>query len=314
LLDRAHNPSARPEVDPRAELQVGDVRDAAAVRLALDGVDVVSHHAALVGLAGNLQDLPAYAGINELGTAVLLAGMAAAGVPALVLASSMVVYGEGSYSCPEHGPVRPGPRAEEALRARRFDHECPHCGVPLVSGTVAEDAPLEPRNAYAASKAAQEHLARAWAIGGGGRAIALRYHNVYGPRMPSGTPYAGVASLFRSALARGEAPFVHVRDVATAGVAAVEAVATGRLSGLTACNIASGTPHTVGDLAGQLAAATGGPAPVITGDYRAGDVRHVVADPAKALTLLGFRARTGFADGVTELAAAPSRAAVTGPG
>ena len=94
---------------------------------------------------------------------------------------------------------------------------------------LTEDARLDPRNVYAASKLSQEHLASAWAAVTGGAAVALRYHNVYGPRMPRDTPYAGVASLFRSALARGEAPrvfedgaqrrsFIHVRDVAAANI------------------------------------------------------------------------------------------------
>ncbi|WP_348994569.1 NAD-dependent epimerase/dehydratase family protein [Arthrobacter sp. AL12] len=106
-------------------------------------------------------------------------------------------------------------------------------GEILVPGLVTEDARLDPRNVYAASKLSQEHPAASWARAGAGTAIALRYHNVYGPRMPRDTPYAGVASLFRSALARGEAPrvfeggaqrrsFIHVRDVAAANIAAME--------------------------------------------------------------------------------------------
>jgi dTDP-L-rhamnose 4-epimerase len=322
LLDRAHRRDARPAVDPRAELVLGDVRDPGTVDRALDGVDVVSHQAALVGNGVDLADLPDYAAHNELGTAVLLAAMAARGIRALVLASSMVVYGEGRYACVQHGTVAPAPRRAADLAAGRFDPGCPACGRGLAAEPVPEGAPLDPRTAYAASKAAQEHLARAWAIGTGAGAVALRYHNVYGPRMPSGTPYAGVASLFRSALARGEPPrvfedgrqlrdFVHVRDVAAAGVAAVSAVAAGRIDGMTACNVASGRRHTVGELAAALAAATGGPAPVVTGEYRPGDVRHVLGDTDRAARLLGFRARTGFAEGVRDLAAAPLRPAVS---
>jgi dTDP-L-rhamnose 4-epimerase len=325
LLDRAHGPDARPVVDPRAEFVIGDVRDPGTVARALDGVDAVSHQAALVGNGVDLADLPHYAAHNELGTAVLLAGMAERGVRALVLASSMVVYGEGRYACAEHGPVRPGPRQEAELAAGRFEPGCPTCGRDLSAEAVREDAPLDPRTAYAASKASQEHLSRAWAIGGGGNAVALRYHNVYGPRMPSGTPYAGVASLFRSALERGEPPrvfedgrqlrdFVHVGDVAAACVAAVSALAEGGIDGMVACNVASGQPHTVGELAARLAGAVGGPPPVVTGEYRPGDVRHVLGDPGRASRLLGFRAGTDFGDGVRELAAAPMRLAVSRTG
>src|SRR3954447_14183855 len=99
---------------PRAEWVEGDVRDFETVRRALDGVCVVSHQAAMVGLGVDLDDITEYAGINDLGTAVLLRALARRPVP-LVLASSMVVYGEGRYRCPEHGIVRPRPRAPEQL-------------------------------------------------------------------------------------------------------------------------------------------------------------------------------------------------------
>ena len=300
--------------DDRAERVHADVRELPDD--ALDGIDAVCHQAAMVGLGVDLQDLPAYVGHNDLGTAVVLAAMDRAQIGRLVLASSMVVYGEGRYLCVEHGVVRPGPRAAASLDAGDFEPPCPVCGRPLEPGTVPEDAPLDPRNVYAATKTAQEHLAASWARATGGTAVALRYHNVYGPHMPKDTPYAGVASLFRSALERGEAPrvyedggqrrdFVHVRDVARANLAALSGGGPGELAPY---NVASGVPHTVGDLARELAQACDGPEPVVTGQYRLGDVRHVVASPARATADLGFTARVAFQDGVREFATAPLRA------
>jgi dTDP-L-rhamnose 4-epimerase len=287
----------------------GDVRDPEAVARALAGVDAVCHQAAMVGLGVNLDDLPEYVGRNDLGTAVLLAAMARAGVGRLVLASSMVVYGEGAYSCGRHGQARPAPRAEEDLRAGRFEPRCPRCGEALQPGVVTEEAPLDPRNVYAATKVAQEHLAAAWARDTGGTAIALRYHNVYGPRMPRDTPYAGVAAIFRSVLARGEAPrvfedgrqrrdFVHVRDVAAANLLALSGPDTQGV--LERYNVASGEPHTVGEMAATLAGVCQGPEPVVTGEYRLGDVRHVVASPERAAAGLGFKAAVPFLDGMRE--------------
>ena len=317
LLPQVHAGGWPDHLDPRAERVHADVRTMED-RL-LDGVDAVCHQAAVVGLGVDLDDLPSYVGHNELGTAVLLAAMARRKVLRLVLASSMVVYGEGRYRCPEHGLVRPGPRRVSDLDEGRFEPPCPECGRPLASQDVPEDAPLDPCNVYAASKTAQEHLSSAWARACDGSVVALRYHNVYGPHMPQGTPYAGVASLFRSALERGEAPrvyedggqrrdFVHVRDVAQANLRALETAPPDGT--LRAYNVSSGVPHTVGDLARELARAADGPAPVVTGQYRLGDVRHVVASPDRAAAELGFRAQTSFEDGVREFATAPLRAPV----
>ncbi|HEY4225720.1 MAG TPA: NAD-dependent epimerase/dehydratase family protein [Pseudolysinimonas sp.] len=310
---------AAPVFDPRVELLVGDVRDAETVDDALSGIDLVSHQAAKVGLGVSLADAPDYTDSNVTGTAVLLAGMAARGVQNLVVASSMVVYGEGAYR-DARGPVRPGPRAVADLDAGRFDPVGAD-GKPLHPELIDEDAPLDPRNVYALTKLAQEHLAAAWARLTGGRAVALRYHNVYGPGMPQNTPYAGVGSLFRSSLERGEAPrvfedgrqrrdFVHVRDVAGANLAALHAVGGMADGGFRALNVGSGVVHTIGDMAGALSAASGGPAPVITGEYRLGDVRHITASSARAATELGWRAAVAFDDGVREFATAPLRAAV----
>jgi dTDP-L-rhamnose 4-epimerase len=286
-----------------------DVRDGAAIDGLLAGVEAVLHLAAKVGLGVDVQDLPDYASSNDSGTAELLAAMARTGVKRLTLASSMVVYGEGVGHCPKHGAVAPQPRTEAALKAGQFEPACPFCGEPLETALVGEQAPLDPRNAYASSKVAQEFYASNWARATGGSVAALRYHNVYGPGMPRDTPYAGVAAIFASALRRGEAPkvfedgrqrrdFVHVDDVATATVLACERHA----SGVRAFNVGSGTPRTVGDMAHALAKALGGPDPVVTGSYRLGDVRHITANSSRIRKELDWMPRVDFADGMTELA------------
>jgi dTDP-L-rhamnose 4-epimerase len=231
----------------------------------------------------------------------------------------MVVYGEGRYECAEHGVVPAAPRRRADLDEGRFEPPCPLCGRQLSWGAVPEETAADPRNTYAATKLGQEHLASAWASSTGGGAVALRYHNVYGPHMPRDTPYAGVAAIFRSALEAGRGPrvfedggqqrdFVHVTDVADANLRALSAQPPE--SALRAYNIASGRPHTVGDMAQGLADAFGGPEPVVTGEYRIGDVRHVVASPVRAENELGFRARVEFGDGMRAFATDPLRAAV----
>src|SRR5262249_52999169 len=157
------------------------------------GVDAVTHQAAKVGLGVDFADVGAYAEDNDLGTAVLLGALHAAGFTGrIVLASSMVVYGEGRYHCREHGVVRPAPRTRAALDAGSYEPSCPTCGGRLLPDAVLEDDPVDPRNVYAATKLHQEHLCAAYGREHGSPVVALRYHNVYGPRMPLDTPYAGV--------------------------------------------------------------------------------------------------------------------------
>jgi dTDP-L-rhamnose 4-epimerase len=292
------------------EIVKADVRDPRALDRALEDIEAVVHLAAKVGLGVDVQDLPDYASSNDLGVAELLAGMARACVTRLTLASSMVVYGEGLGRCVEHGATTPGPRTDAALASGQFEPPCPRCGRPLETALVSEDTPLDPRNAYASSKVAQEFYASNWARVTGGSVAAMRYHNVYGPGMPRDTPYAGVAAIFASALRRGEPPrifedggqrrdFVHVRDVAAATVQACER----HTSGVRAFNVGSGTPRTVGDMARALATTLSGPAPIVTGQYRLGDVRHITADSTRLKRELDWVPRVGFEDGLAELTA-----------
>jgi dTDP-L-rhamnose 4-epimerase len=306
VLDRR---AARPR--PGVDVMVGDVRDADTVARALRGVTGISHQAARVGLEASPSDVAGYVEDNDAGTAVPLQAMAERRFRGrLVLGSSMVVYGEGRYACERHGAVRPPPRAERDLRAGRFDPACPRCGGPLAPRPIPEDAPTDPRNVYAATKLHQEQLCSIFGHQTGVPVTVLRYHNVYGPGMPRATRYAGVAARFADALRCGRAPrvtedgrqlrdFVHVRDVARANVLALTAPEP--VAGV--FNVCSGRPRTVGEIAAALHAALGGPEPEVTGEYRAGDVRHVFADATAAARTLGFRAREELADGIAELAA-----------
>ncbi|WP_129668426.1 NAD-dependent epimerase/dehydratase family protein [Phytoactinopolyspora endophytica] len=303
------------------DLRVADLSDERAVAAAVDGVDAVCHQAARVGLGIDFDDVTAYVRDNDAGTAALLRALWRRSFEGrLVVASSMVVYGEGRYQCAEHGDVRAEPRRAEDLRAGRFEPKCGRCGRELAWAAVREDAPLDPRNVYAATKLHTEHLASVYGRETGSTVCALRYHNVYGPRMPRDTPYAGVASIFRSAYEAGRAPrvfedgrqmrdFVHVHDVARANVLALEAEWQG------ACNVASGQPHSILDMAQALGDGAARPhgarahvaAAEVTGEFRLGDVRHVIASPELAADVLGFRAQVGFTEGMAAFAHEPLR-------
>lgn len=320
VLDHLH-PRAHGErpgyLNPDARYVFGDLRDRSVADEAVRGVDAVCHQAAMVGLGVDFADVTEYVSHNGLGTAVLLEALHRRGFRGrIVLASSMVVYGEGRSRCPDHGAVRPGPRDPDRLAGGRFEPSCPACGRDLVPEAVDEAEPLDPRNVYAATKVHQEHLCAAFGREHGVPVTALRYHNVYGPRMPRDTPYAGVAAIFRSALEAGIAPrvfedgrqlrdFVHVQDVARANVLALRAHPP--VDG--ALNVASGTPRPVGEMAETLGDALGvdAPRPIVTGEHRAGDVRHVLASPRRAWDRLGFRAEIGFEEGMRAFARAPLR-------
>ena len=321
LLDRGHEVivlDRDPATEPSGcQLVKSDLADGETTASAVRGVDVVFHMAARVGLGLDFADAPSYARDNDLATAILLAALAESGFKGrLVHSSSMVVYGEGAYRCYLHGPVRPLARSMEQLEAGTFDPICPGCRKPVDWNVVTESARLDPRSVYAASKVSQEQLCRVWARETGASVVALRYHNVYGRRLPLGTPYAGVAALFRDRLRLGHPPlvfedggqmrdFVHVTDVARANWLALHHdLPAGEFD---AFNVASGRPVSILDLARTLTIGFGPTAaePVVTGDFRPGDVRHVVASPAKASRLLGFDARVRLEDGLADLAAEP---------
>ncbi len=328
-LDHAAHAQEPDYLNPAARYVWADCRSVDAWNAALEGVDAVSHQAGKVGLGVNFGDVDEYVTHNDTGWAMGLRALHNRHFAGrIVLASSMVVYGEGRYRCAEDGMVLPAPRRVAHLDSGLFDPSCPTCERALASEEIPETATLDPRNVYAATKLHQEHLLWAFAREHDVRAVALRYHNVYGPRMPRDTPYAGVASIFRSALEAGQAPqvtedgnqrrnFVHVRDVAHANVCALmnAQILVPESLPYPAFNVASQQSRTVGEMACALASAFGSTPgdslwPVINGRYRLGDVRHVFASTGAAADGLGYRSAVGFADGMTEFAHAKLRASV----
>jgi dTDP-L-rhamnose 4-epimerase len=250
---------------------------------------------------------------NAGGTATLLEAALARrdGIRRLVAASSMVVYGEGSYRCPEHGTVHPALRPPDRLRRREWEARCPDCGEAARPVPTREAAPLRPTSVYGITKRDQEELVLVLGRAYGLETVALRYLNVYGPRQALGNPYTGVAAIFAARVLNGRQPLVfedggqirdlvHVSDVVRATRAAMEAPpATGQ-----AINVATGRRVRVLELARLVAAALGSDlAPNVTGEFRAGDIRHCFADVSRARELLGFEAAVTLDQGLPELAA-----------
>jgi dTDP-L-rhamnose 4-epimerase len=313
-LDRLAHPDARPaHLDREAELIEGDLRDDRAVGRALEGVDRVFHLGGVVGNGESMVNVRRAVEHNAGGTATLLEAAIARRdrIRRLVVASSMVVYGEGSYHCRGHGRVHPPLRPPERMRRREWEPRCPLCGAPLEPVATREDAPLAPTSVYGITKRDQEELALVLGRAYGLESVALRYLNVYGPRQALSNPYTGVAAIFAARVLNGRRPLVfedgaqirdlvHVSDVVRATAAAMDAPgAPGQ-----AINVATGRRVRVRDLARRIAAALGSELePDLTGEHRAGDIRHCFADVARARELLGFEARTTLDDGLPELAA-----------
>jgi dTDP-L-rhamnose 4-epimerase len=227
----------------------------------------------------------------------------------LVVASSMSIYGEGEYECPEHGRMAPPPRPEEQLLARQWELHCPQCGGDLKPVGTPETKPIIPTSIYAITKRDHEELSLVTGAAYGIPAVALRFFNVYGPGQALSNPYTGVAAIFASRLLNGRPPvifedgeqsrdFIHVSDIVRAIMLALESDrATGH-----AINLGTGRPSTVVQIAQALTAGLDlDIEPVRNGQYRAGDIRHCVADPQRARELLGFEAATTLEDGMREL-------------
>jgi dTDP-L-rhamnose 4-epimerase len=298
---------------PEAERLQGDVRDREKVRAALEGVDRLVHFAAAVGVGQSMYEIERYTSVNAIGAAVVLEE--AIGVrerlEKLVVASSMSIYGEGLYRCPAEGTEHaPPPRGDAQLERREWEVACPSCGAPLEPLPTPESKPLAPASIYAIGKRDHEEMTLVWGRAYGVPATALRFFNVYGPRQALSNPYTGVAAIFASRLLNGRPPvifedggqsrdFVHVSDIVEGVVAALE---PGHGDG-EAINLGTGAFTSVRDVAEVLGRELGVElAPEIRESFRAGDIRHCVADVGRARELLGYAPRVRFADGMRELA------------
>ena len=308
----AHRHGAPSHLDRAAELQVGDLRDPEAVHRALDGVDRVFHLGGVVGNGESMVNVRRSVRRQLVGDRHSDGGGAAATRPRAARGGRvfMVVYGEGSYACSQHGRRAPALRPVEQLRRREWEPRCDRCGRELTPVATSEDAPLRPTSVYGITKRDQEELVLVLGRAYGLETVALRYLNVYGPRQALANPYTGVAAIFAARLRNGRPPLVfedgrqirdlvHVSDVVAGTLAAMDApAARGH-----AINIATGRRVRVVDLARAVARALGsGIEPELTGEFRAGDIRHCFADVRLAGRLLGFEAGHSLDQGLPELA------------
>jgi dTDP-L-rhamnose 4-epimerase len=312
LVAQVHGPERkRPDYLTRdAELQVGDICDPCAVAKALDGVEVVFHEAAAVGVGQSMYEIARYVSVNSLGAATLLEGIVERRdrIRKIIVASSMSIYGEGAYRTQAGETVYPKPRAAPQLEAHRWEMADAD-GSPLLPVATAETKPAAPASVYAVTKRDHEELFLVTGAAYGIDAVALRYFNAYGPRQALSNPYTGLLAIICSQLMHRVRPvifedgqqirdFVHVSDLVRANLLALRGdQAAGKVF-----NVGSGRPIRVLDVVDVLSRRFNfADAPELVRRYRPGDIRHCFADVSLISTELGYRPIVTLEDGADEL-------------
>lgn len=315
LEPQVHGDAPPDYLAPHAEYTFASVEDVDALTRCMDGVDVLFHCAALVGVGQSMYEIERYTRSNTLGTARLMDLLVNGRIHRprkLVVASSMSVYGEGAYRCASCGTAEPAPRRAEDMAAGRWEPACSGCGSSLVPLPTPESKPVDPTSVYALSKYDQERLCLEVGRAYGLPVTALRLFNVYGPRQALSNPYTGVAAIFSSRIKAGRPPvvfedgaqrrdFVSVHDV----VAACTLVMDEPEADFQVLNVGSGRSISIAEMAElllDLYGRAGTLEPEISGRFRKGDVRHCFADIAR-IRSLGFEPAVDLRRGLEELAA-----------
>lgn len=298
-------------LNPHAEYVRADIRNSEGVKKALRSIDVVFHEAAAVGVGQSMYQIEKYTDVNSKGTAVLLDALVNErnSVKKLIVASSMSIYGEGSYSCVKCGAFHPTLRPLAQLKKRSWQMRCPRCHCQARAIATAEDKPLYPTSIYAMSKRHQEEytllIGRTYKL----PAVALRYFNVYGPRQSLSNPYTGVCAIFSSRIKASHRPlvyedgrqtrdFIDVRDIVEANLL----VLRDPRADYQAFNVGTGKPTSISEIASLLIKLYGKKMePAVVGKYRLGDIRHCFADISR-LAQLGFQPKVSLEEGLRYLA------------
>ncbi|ADQ67270.1 nucleoside-diphosphate-sugar epimerase [Halogeometricum borinquense DSM 11551] len=301
-------------LNDEAEYVWGDVRDRELMTELLEEADVLNHQASAVGVGQSMYEIEKYVEVNTLATARILDIIVNEDISLekIVVASSMSIYGEGAYHCPEEDTLHyPSLRGSETMAEGQWEHVCPDCGTELEPIATSEKKPRESTSVYAISKKDQEELTLSVARSYDIPAVALRYFNIYGSRQALGNPYTGVCAIFSSRIKNDNPPlifedgeqtrdFIHISDIARANRLAMERDEAEDV----ALNLGTGNPKTITEIAETLIDLYGKSdelEPEIANDFRQGDIRHCYADTSRAAELLDFKPSVTFEEGMREL-------------
>jgi dTDP-L-rhamnose 4-epimerase len=313
LESQVHTNGAPTYLNEQAGYIFEDIRTAETLKKAIEGVEVIFHEAAAVGVGQSMYEISKYVEVNTCATASLLHLLVNTEheVKKLIVASSQSIYGEGAYSCEQCGPVYPLLRSENQLKQRQWEIRCTSCGRIASPVPTTESKPLNPSSIYAITKRDQEEMCLAVGKAYGLPTVALRYFNVYGPRQSLNNPYTGVCAIFSARIKNNNPPlifedgrqmrdFISVHDVVNANIAAMKNVK----SNYEVFNVGTGRPTTIIDIASTLARLFNKTiTPEVKHKYRAGDTRHCFADISKITSALGFKPKTTFDEGIQDLVA-----------
>ena len=310
LQPQVHRGKKPGYLNPKTDYLFEDLLNPVVLPEATEGIEAIVHLAARVGVGQSMYEIERYMEGNTLATARFLEFLVQRKIKLrkLVVASSMSIYGEGQYRCPEHGDSAPLLRDPARLDKRLWELPCTLCGKELASVPTPEEKPLFPTSVYAISKRDQEELCLTIGQAYGIPAVALRFFNVYGPRQALSNPYTGACAIFSSRLRNGKSPvlyedgrqtrdFVHVSDIVQGVLLALD---DPKLAGH-AANVGTGRATSIREVAETLARAYGVKiAPTIADRFRAGDIRHCYAD-IRHLSSFGFRPRISLTEGLKDL-------------
>ena len=312
LNPRIHESPQRPAgLADEAELIVGDITEATVWDAVLEGwsPDVVVHLAAETDTGLSLDHPTRFTRVNLDGTAVMLEALTRHGIVPrqIVLASTRAVYGEGEWRDRASDQLASRPLRTRAQLERAEWDFADASPVASTAGTTREN----PTNIYGVSKFGQEGLLSAWCGARGSQLTVLRLQNVYGPGQSLINPYTGILALFLRLAAEGRAipvfedgemmrDFVHIDDVASAFANALTRASD--LPDHVCVDIGTGRPTSVQAVAKAIAAEFEAPLPVVTGEFRDGDIRHAWCTIVDAALQLDWRPEVAWEAGIHDYA------------
>jgi len=311
-LDQQVHQGKMPDyINKKAEFIKGDVRNTADLKKAFEGIEIVFHEAAAVGVGQSMYQIKQYVDTNSLGTANLLDFIVNKNnnIKKIIVAASMSSYGEGVYECSSCGRVKPALRTEEQMKREEWELKCPKCRKILKPVPIKEEDQQNCNSIYAITKKDQEDMVLNIGKSYGIPAVALRYFNVYGPRQSLSNPYTGVAAIFMSRIKNNNKPVIYEDGLQTRDFISVHDIVEANILAMNhsnanyeVFNVGTGKPISIKKIAEILARLYGKDiTPEITNKFRKGDVRHCFADISKIKNKLGWEPKISFEQGMKEL-------------